>query len=664
MGDGILVWDGSHDVVIDHCSVINANDENINITEDTSNVTVSWCLIGDTRPNSFDLHTKGMLIANFNKPPVTHVSLHHNLFINEFQRSPQLSSAGLFDVRNNVIWNWGSYGIRMRNGAAGNLVNNVFATNHKPGAAIVLTADAGPVYIQGNLGSGTEAMDTHSTTSTPFVVAPVTTDPTDQVERRVLQGAGAFPRDAIDRSLAGTANPGNGAPIADAGPLQTSLVGQQVPFDGSGSSDPDDDVLTYTWELGDGTTAQGAEVTHVYSSPGTYTVQLTVSDGDLSDTDTVDLTVFPATGNACPFDNLARCAIASASSVWSDPYRAAMAHDDDNNTRWNSAQGDQAGAWFALAFDSPMTFDTLELQEAMDRIRGYTVQYWDGSTWHDLVSGTTIGSRRSHSFAAISTQQLRIVVTQLVSGPAYITPTLSEVTLYHDGSTLPVNQPPTAHAGADQTIAVGNPVTFDGSGSSDPEGDPLSYSWDLGDGTTLTDAVVSHVYSSPGTYPVTLRVSDGELIDSDSVEVTVVSDTGPSCAFDNLALCATASASSSWSTSYSAAQAHDNDRNSRWNSAQGDQEGAWLQLAFDAVTTLDSIELEEAFDRIRGYRVEYWDGGSWQEVLSGSTMGRGRTHHFVPISTERIRVLITELVSGPDWVTPSLYEVRLFLHGR
>jgi hypothetical protein len=89
-----------------------------------------------------------------------------------------------------------------------------------------------------------------------------------------------------------------------------------------------------------------------------------------------------------------------------------------------------------------------------------------------------------------------------------------------------------------------------------------------------------------------------------------------------------------------------------------------LQLAFDAVTTLDSMELEEAFDRIRGYRVEYWDGGSWQEVLSGSTIGRGRTHHFAPISTERIRVLITELVSGPDWVTPSLYEVRLFLHGR
>jgi chitodextrinase len=310
-----------------------------------------------------------------------------------------------------------------------------------------------------------------------------------------------------------------------------------------------------------------------------------------------------------------------------------------------------------------MTFDTLELQEAMDRIRGYTVQYWDGSTWQDLVSGTTIGSRRSHSFAAISTQQLRIVVTQLVSGPAYITPTLSEVALYHDGALPPVNQGPTARVEAVQTIAVGVPMTFDGSGSSDPEGDPLSYSWDLGDGTTRTDEVVSHVYSSPGTYPVTLSVSDGELIDSDTVEVTVMADSSPSCAFDNLALCATASASSSWSSSYSAAKAHDNDRNSRWNSAQGDQEGAWLQLEFDVVTTLDSIELEEAFDRIRGYRVEYWDGGTWQELLSGSTIGRGRTHHFAPISTDLIRVVITELVGGADWVTPSLYEVRLFHRG-
>ncbi|MGI9336084.1 MAG: pectate lyase family protein, partial [Gammaproteobacteria bacterium] len=206
VADGILVWDGSSHVVIDHCSVTNAADENISITEDTSNVTVSWCIIGDTRPDSFDRNTKGMLIANFTGAPVTRVSLHHNLFHNEFQRSPQISTAGVFDVRNNVIREWGEYGIRMRNGASGNIINNVFATNIKPQNAVLLVADPGPIYIHGNQGPGAMDVNALSTASSPFSVAPVTTDPVTDVELKVLQGVGAWPRDVIDRTLTGVAS--------------------------------------------------------------------------------------------------------------------------------------------------------------------------------------------------------------------------------------------------------------------------------------------------------------------------------------------------------------------------------------------------------------------------------------------------------------------------
>ena len=49
-------------------------------------------------------------------------------------------------------------------------------------------------------------------------------------------------------------------------------------FDGSGSSDPNDDALTYSWDFGDGSRASGVTVTHVYRAPGTYEVALTVSD--------------------------------------------------------------------------------------------------------------------------------------------------------------------------------------------------------------------------------------------------------------------------------------------------------------------------------------------------------------------------------------------------
>lgn len=51
-------------------------------------------------------------------------------------------------------------------------------------------------------------------------------------------------------------------------------------FDGSASSDADKDQLHYSWNFGDGTaTASGAEVDHIFQTPGTYTTTLTVNDG-------------------------------------------------------------------------------------------------------------------------------------------------------------------------------------------------------------------------------------------------------------------------------------------------------------------------------------------------------------------------------------------------
>ncbi|HLE96668.1 MAG TPA: PKD domain-containing protein, partial [Candidatus Thermoplasmatota archaeon] len=49
-------------------------------------------------------------------------------------------------------------------------------------------------------------------------------------------------------------------------------------FDGAASTDPDGTIAAYTWDFGDGKTATGSLVEHVFTSPGTYTVRLTVRD--------------------------------------------------------------------------------------------------------------------------------------------------------------------------------------------------------------------------------------------------------------------------------------------------------------------------------------------------------------------------------------------------
>jgi PGF-CTERM protein len=88
--------------------------------------------------------------------------------------------------------------------------------------------------------------------------------------------------------------------------------------------------------------------------------------------------------------------------------------------------------------------------------------------------------------------------------------------------TLADTEPPTAVAGSDQTVYVGDTVSFDGSGSTDNV-EIVTYEWDFGDGSTGTTSVTTaHVYSSAGAYTVTLTVTDGVgLNNSDKLTVTV-----------------------------------------------------------------------------------------------------------------------------------------------
>jgi chitodextrinase len=85
-------------------------------------------------------------------------------------------------------------------------------------------------------------------------------------------------------------------PVADAGLDQSATVGNVLTFNGSRSYDPDGTIASYAWSFGDGGTGTGSVVNHAYTTAGTYTATLTVTDNlGATDTDTAQVNVQVAT---------------------------------------------------------------------------------------------------------------------------------------------------------------------------------------------------------------------------------------------------------------------------------------------------------------------------------------------------------------------------------
>lgn len=289
----------------------------------------------------------------------------------------------------------------------------------------------------------------------------------------------------------------NGAPVADAGPDARLVVGAVAVLDGSGSTDPDGDRLDYMWAIVDRPTGSQATLddpaavrpTFVADLAGRYVVRLVVSDGQLvSPPDTVTLT----TENTLP--------VAAAGPDQHIAVGETVMLDGSGST---DVDGDALTFVWALVSVPP------------------------GSA-AALVSPTSVNP---HFTADVAGEY----VVQLVvnDGSADSPPDTVLV------STL--NTRPVAAAGLDRTVTVGEVVVVDGSGSSDADGDPLSYAWALvatpaGSGSVLqtpTAAVSSFVADRPGDYVLQLVVHDGQIDSAadtlvvSTVNSTPIADAGP-----------------------------------------------------------------------------------------------------------------------------------------
>jgi len=131
--DGIVVYKpGTHHVVIDHCSISWAVDENISLYDDAHDITFSWNIVSEGLSQSTHEegeHSKG---AHLSGERTYDISFHHNLLAHNNDRNPQPTNPGLADVRNNVIYDYGENAALTSN-SHGKTHFNFVGNYYKPG---------------------------------------------------------------------------------------------------------------------------------------------------------------------------------------------------------------------------------------------------------------------------------------------------------------------------------------------------------------------------------------------------------------------------------------------------------------------------------------------------------------------------------------------------
>jgi PKD repeat protein len=173
----------------------------------------------------------------------------------------------------------------------------------------------------------------------------------------------------------------------------------------------------------------------------------------------------------------------------------------DNNKPIANAGGPYAGE----AGSTSVQFDGSGSSDADGDALTYA---WD---FGDQSSGT--GMTPTHVYATVGTFQVALVVndSHVDSDASFASAVITAP---------PMNVAPIANPGGPYDGQPGQAITFDGSASGDPNGDPLTYAWDFGDGSFGSGVAPMHTYAADGNYTVMLTVNDGQ-VDSAPTNTTV-----------------------------------------------------------------------------------------------------------------------------------------------
>ena len=137
--DGLAIANKStqpYNVIIDHCSISWAIDENVQLWYPCNNITIQWCIISEGLHNSLHPkrpHSCGIIIGNYAK----NISIHHTLLAHNDGRSPLMKQGSESEFINNVVYNWGRFGAsRVSNWERHNAIirANIIGNYYIPGA--------------------------------------------------------------------------------------------------------------------------------------------------------------------------------------------------------------------------------------------------------------------------------------------------------------------------------------------------------------------------------------------------------------------------------------------------------------------------------------------------------------------------------------------------